>query len=151
MPEIGGTEASARLRRAGYSGYIIGMTGDPAGCEDRQRFEASGVDLVVDKDTAGVERLRALLTEAARRSYPSPRRRENHRREASPQCNRLMTQRHCVLLACAISMSSSAASASRVREPPWRACIRRPEIDTAHMIQTSKLSHRDWRQPSGIN
>jgi len=48
---------------AGYAGKIIGMTGDPQGCSERDDFEAAGLNACVDKDSAGVGYIIAMLSE----------------------------------------------------------------------------------------
>lgn len=69
MPRMNGTETARRLREAGYSGTIIGMTGDPSGCHERTAFEGSGIDVCVNKDSAGmsfvVETLRSMTSAEA--------------------------------------------------------------------------------------
>jgi len=65
MPNMSGTEATRQLRAGGFTGRIIGVTGDPVGCDDRMAFDNSGVDEVLDKDSQGTavlrERLHALV------------------------------------------------------------------------------------------
>lgn len=63
MPEMDGTEATAQLRAMGFAGLIIGMTGDPVGCDERELFEKSGLDACVDKDTDGVRRAVVMMLE----------------------------------------------------------------------------------------
>eukprot|EP00307_Rebecca_sp_RCC1486_P002297 CAMPEP_0119433726 /NCGR_PEP_ID=MMETSP1335-20130426/50115_1 /TAXON_ID=259385 /ORGANISM="Chrysoculter rhomboideus, Strain RCC1486" /LENGTH=113 /DNA_ID=CAMNT_0007459573 /DNA_START=63 /DNA_END=401 /DNA_ORIENTATION=- len=43
------------------------MTGDPQGSQDREDFEASGLDVCVDKDVSGVQAVVTLLQDCARR------------------------------------------------------------------------------------
>jgi len=57
MPKMDGTTAAAKMRAIGFRGTIIGMTGDPEGCDERTTFEASGIDECLDKDSAGIERV----------------------------------------------------------------------------------------------
>ncbi|KAJ1638424.1 hypothetical protein T492DRAFT_833704 [Pavlovales sp. CCMP2436] len=54
MPVLTGEMATRQLRASGYTGTIIGMTGDPSGCHERSAFEVSGLNICVDKDTHGV-------------------------------------------------------------------------------------------------
>ncbi|KAJ1628544.1 hypothetical protein T492DRAFT_146592 [Pavlovales sp. CCMP2436] len=49
MPIMSGEQATRALRVAGFAGVIIGMTGDPAGCAERDAFEAAGLTSCVDK------------------------------------------------------------------------------------------------------
>jgi CheY-like chemotaxis protein len=76
MPILGGAATALKLRASGYRGLIIGMTGDPAGCDDRKEFEAAGLDCCTDKNTAGIEELnRQICIHAARlaaRTAPLP-------------------------------------------------------------------------------
>lgn len=71
-----GAQATRALRAAGFAGLIIGMTGDPAGCTDRDDFEAAGLDECCDKDTPGIERviarIRALLPAAEQQQSAQP-------------------------------------------------------------------------------
>jgi hypothetical protein len=55
MPNLSGTQATQELRKRGFSGKIISMTGDPSGCLDREEFEKAGLDLCVNKDSRGVQ------------------------------------------------------------------------------------------------
>ena len=48
----------------GYRGLIVGMTGDPPGCDDRVHFETSGVDVCVDKGAHAIRRVKQLLANA---------------------------------------------------------------------------------------
>ncbi|KAG8463315.1 hypothetical protein KFE25_004826 [Diacronema lutheri] len=62
MPRLGGAATTRRLRA--YNGVvIIGMTGDPSGSEEREAFEAAGLDACVDKTSNGYRRVRQLLSE----------------------------------------------------------------------------------------
>mmetsp|Transcript_19765 Transcript_19765/g.51064 ORF Transcript_19765/g.51064 Transcript_19765/m.51064 type:complete len:80 (+) Transcript_19765:50-289(+) len=54
MPKMTGTAATRALRRSGYTGIILGMTGDPVGSPDRDEFEAAGLDACLDKDSSGI-------------------------------------------------------------------------------------------------
>jgi len=65
MPNMSGTEATRALRAHGYSGVVVGMTGDPTGCPERCEFEAAGLNSCVDKDSKGVAHLERLLTSYA--------------------------------------------------------------------------------------
>jgi len=50
MPVLTGTEAGALMRKKGYKGLIIGVTGDPEGSLERENFlESGGLDECVDK------------------------------------------------------------------------------------------------------
>jgi CheY-like chemotaxis protein len=71
MPELGGAATARALRARGFDGLIIGATGDPVGCDDRDDFEASGVDVCLDKDSAGLEQLVERIRAHASR-LPSP-------------------------------------------------------------------------------
>mmetsp|Transcript_24071 Transcript_24071/g.62016 ORF Transcript_24071/g.62016 Transcript_24071/m.62016 type:complete len:819 (+) Transcript_24071:46-2502(+) len=61
MPRMTGTKATLALRENGFEGIIIGMTGDPAGCAERDEFEAAGLNAIVDKDTAAVKYISSVL------------------------------------------------------------------------------------------
>jgi hypothetical protein len=64
---MGGAETTAALRAMGFSGLILGMTGDPSGCEERSAFEASGLDACLDKDSTGMsECVKLIKLHAAR-------------------------------------------------------------------------------------
>jgi len=65
MPEMCGAEATRELRAMGFTGLIVGMTGDPIGCEERAKFEAAGLDACVDKDSEGVRRAVLIMREHA--------------------------------------------------------------------------------------
>jgi len=55
MPLMDGTACTRALRAAGFAGAILGMTGDQAGCYERNEFEASGLDSCYDKNPAGID------------------------------------------------------------------------------------------------
>ncbi|KAG8459286.1 hypothetical protein KFE25_014131 [Diacronema lutheri] len=57
MPVMCGADAARALRAGGFAGTIIGVTGDPSGCVERGHFEASGLTMCVDKDSAGLAKL----------------------------------------------------------------------------------------------
>eukprot|EP00306_Pavlova_sp_CCMP459_P007363 CAMPEP_0185166790 /NCGR_PEP_ID=MMETSP1139-20130426/13196_1 /TAXON_ID=298111 /ORGANISM="Pavlova sp., Strain CCMP459" /LENGTH=812 /DNA_ID=CAMNT_0027732251 /DNA_START=1 /DNA_END=2436 /DNA_ORIENTATION=+ len=61
MPEMSGTQATREMRRLGYTGLIIGLTGDPLGSPDRSSFEASGLDVCTDKTSDGMAQIEELL------------------------------------------------------------------------------------------
>jgi len=61
MPVVSGTEAVARLRADGFTGLIIGMTGEAPGSLERNAFEAAGLDACVEKDGTGLEELTEIL------------------------------------------------------------------------------------------
>ncbi|KAG8461662.1 hypothetical protein KFE25_001280 [Diacronema lutheri] len=63
MPTMGGTAATRELRRRGFDGLIIGLTGDMVGCDDRTQFEAAGLDMCLDKHSEGTQLLTKLLAE----------------------------------------------------------------------------------------
>ncbi|KAJ1617221.1 hypothetical protein T492DRAFT_1101500, partial [Pavlovales sp. CCMP2436] len=65
MPVLIGTKATRALREGGFRGVIIGMTGDPKGCSERDEFEASGLTECVDKDTSGIQRVAQLISSFA--------------------------------------------------------------------------------------
>ncbi|KAJ1633804.1 hypothetical protein T492DRAFT_978064, partial [Pavlovales sp. CCMP2436] len=55
MPILTGEKATRALRAGGFEGVIIGMTGDPKGCSERDDFEAAGLSFCFDKDTPGIQ------------------------------------------------------------------------------------------------
>jgi len=61
MPVLSGEKATRALRAGGFKGVIIGMTGDPHGCSERDEFEAAGLSFCVDKDLPGIERVVQVL------------------------------------------------------------------------------------------
>lgn len=61
QPNMTGAAAAAELRARGFKGKLIGMTADNKGSRDRDRFEASGIDLCVDKDSKGVRHFKEVL------------------------------------------------------------------------------------------
>jgi CheY-like chemotaxis protein len=61
MPRMSGAATSREMRARGYRGIIVGITGDPSGCDDRNEFEAAGLDACLDKDSGGLDELVALL------------------------------------------------------------------------------------------
>jgi len=61
MPNMNGSEATRRIRAHGFKGLIVGMTGDPSGCTERDDFEAAGLNACCDKDTAGIQRVKELI------------------------------------------------------------------------------------------
>lgn len=61
MPVLSGARTTRILRERGFTGFVIGMTGDPHGCEDRDEFEASGLDLCVDKAVEGMDTLADII------------------------------------------------------------------------------------------
>jgi signal transduction histidine kinase/DNA-binding response OmpR family regulator len=65
MPVMGGTQAARALRAAGFKGVIVGLTGDPHGCVERDEFDASGVDLTLDKGSSAIALLLAMLRDLA--------------------------------------------------------------------------------------
>lgn len=65
MPRLTGAETARELRANGYRGLIIGMTGDPTGSRDRDDFQQAGLDVCLDKDTAGVDRIVSTLSSFA--------------------------------------------------------------------------------------
>jgi hypothetical protein len=65
MPVMNGTKATRTLRGHGFESLIVGMTGDPSGCTERDDFEAAGLNACVDKSRQGVEFLVTLLEELA--------------------------------------------------------------------------------------
>ena len=65
MPSLTGAAATRALRQAGYEGEIIGMTGDPSGCVERDDFEASGLNFCLDKTKEGLEAVAAHLRDFA--------------------------------------------------------------------------------------
>lgn len=71
MPRMTGTVAAREMRNGGYSGVILGLTGDPVGSPERDEFEAAGLNACVDKDTKGVEQILKLLRGFALPAEPS--------------------------------------------------------------------------------
>mmetsp|Transcript_21364 Transcript_21364/g.49849 ORF Transcript_21364/g.49849 Transcript_21364/m.49849 type:complete len:89 (-) Transcript_21364:280-546(-) len=61
MPVLTGEKATRALRAGGFGGLIIGMTGDPKGCSERDEFEASGLSICVDKDMPGIQRVAQMF------------------------------------------------------------------------------------------
>mmetsp|Transcript_14012 Transcript_14012/g.35706 ORF Transcript_14012/g.35706 Transcript_14012/m.35706 type:complete len:225 (+) Transcript_14012:1056-1730(+) len=61
MPFMMGELATRALRAGNFEGMIVGMTGDPLGCVERDEFEASGLDKGVTKDTPGICRITQLI------------------------------------------------------------------------------------------
>jgi len=61
MPVLTGEKATRALRAGGFQGVILGMTGDPKGCSERDDFEAAGLSFCVDKDTPGIQRVAEVL------------------------------------------------------------------------------------------
>ncbi|KAJ1631153.1 hypothetical protein T492DRAFT_1144142 [Pavlovales sp. CCMP2436] len=61
MPVLTGEIATRTLRAGGFEGVIVGMTGDPHGCFERDEFEAAGLNLCVDKDSPGVHKFIQVL------------------------------------------------------------------------------------------
>ncbi|KAJ1631172.1 hypothetical protein T492DRAFT_839432 [Pavlovales sp. CCMP2436] len=61
MPVLTGEKATRALRAGGFKGIIVGMTGDPKGCSERDEFEAAGLSLCVEKDTPGIQRIAQVL------------------------------------------------------------------------------------------
>jgi len=64
---MGGAETARALRAMSYTGLLLGMTGDPLGCDERYAFEASGLDACLDKSSAGMaECVKLMKLHAAR-------------------------------------------------------------------------------------
>lgn len=64
---MGGADTVRALRKlVGGLPLIVGMTGDPSGCDDRKEFEAAGLDACLDKNSSGTEALVEILREHAR-------------------------------------------------------------------------------------
>jgi len=56
MPIMGGAETGAAMRQAGFTGVMIGITGDPEGSPERDNFrDRAGLDECVDKTQAGMQ------------------------------------------------------------------------------------------------
>jgi len=70
MPVLTGEKATRALRASGFEGIIVGMTGDPHGCSERDEFEAAGLSLCVDKDTPGIHRVVQVLGSFALEEEP---------------------------------------------------------------------------------
>lgn len=60
MPVMDGETATSALRRAGYAGVIIGITGD-VGTAERQRMIAAGADTVMAKPVCKADLTAVLL------------------------------------------------------------------------------------------
>ncbi|KAJ1615613.1 hypothetical protein T492DRAFT_1112578, partial [Pavlovales sp. CCMP2436] len=65
MPILTGEKATRALRAGGFEGLIVGMTGDPKGCSERDDFEAAGLNFCVDKDLPGIQRVTRELVSFA--------------------------------------------------------------------------------------
>mmetsp|Transcript_28726 Transcript_28726/g.65893 ORF Transcript_28726/g.65893 Transcript_28726/m.65893 type:complete len:294 (-) Transcript_28726:119-1000(-) len=65
MPILTGEKATRALRAGGFEGLIVGMTGDPKGCFERDNFEAAGLNFCVDKDLPGIQRVTRELVSFA--------------------------------------------------------------------------------------
>ncbi|KAJ1624089.1 hypothetical protein T492DRAFT_912042 [Pavlovales sp. CCMP2436] len=61
MPVLTGEKATRALRAGGFEGVIVGMTGDPHGCSERDDFEAAGLSFCFDKDTPGIHHVAQVL------------------------------------------------------------------------------------------
>lgn len=61
MPTMGGEQTARALRALGFTGMIVGMTGDPRGAPERTAFERAGLDECIDKDTPSVARITELI------------------------------------------------------------------------------------------
>ncbi|KAJ1634238.1 hypothetical protein T492DRAFT_1142322, partial [Pavlovales sp. CCMP2436] len=57
MPRISGAGLAYWIRARGEPMLVVGMTGDPVGCEDRLDFEAAGLDLCLEKNAEGTAAL----------------------------------------------------------------------------------------------
>lgn len=72
MPKLTGTDVARQLRSDGCEALIIGLTGDPRGSEDREAFEAAGLDMCADKSSEGVSSIIALIQQALEARQPTP-------------------------------------------------------------------------------
>ena len=62
MPNMGGTECGSLMRQKGFTGTIVGMTGDPVGSEDRDRFvQEGGLTMCLDKTTDGMREVEECI------------------------------------------------------------------------------------------
>jgi len=61
MPVMPGAEAVRRMVASGYTGIIVGVTGDPPGCEEHAAFLASGLSVLLGKDSTGIRCVVDLL------------------------------------------------------------------------------------------
>mmetsp|Transcript_28723 Transcript_28723/g.65888 ORF Transcript_28723/g.65888 Transcript_28723/m.65888 type:complete len:301 (-) Transcript_28723:264-1166(-) len=61
MPILTGEKATRALRAGGFGGLIVGMTGDPKGCSERDEFEAAGLSFCIEKDTPSIQRIAQIL------------------------------------------------------------------------------------------
>jgi len=64
MPNVSGKEAVKALRDRGFKGMIVGITGHAEGSDERNDFEAVGLDACVEKDSTGSEKVVELLKQA---------------------------------------------------------------------------------------
>jgi CheY-like chemotaxis protein len=65
MPRMNGTLCVRALRAAGFAGAIIGMTGDPLGCPEREEFDAAGLSKSLSKDSGGIVAVLKTLADIA--------------------------------------------------------------------------------------
>ncbi|KAJ1637323.1 hypothetical protein T492DRAFT_860181 [Pavlovales sp. CCMP2436] len=61
MPIMCGADATHALRKLGFAGRIVGMTGDPGSSPDRIEFEDAGLDDCVDKTGEGMAAIEAAI------------------------------------------------------------------------------------------
>jgi len=68
MPNMTGCEAAEKMRspEIGYTGLIIGITGDPSGSGDRTAFEQSGLDMCADKTAQGMKTIQEIVSNRRR-------------------------------------------------------------------------------------
>lgn len=59
MPIMDGAEAAHKMRSAGYNGLLLGLTGDPP--SSRGAFEDAPLDMILDKDSAGISAVISIL------------------------------------------------------------------------------------------
>jgi len=61
MPVLTGEKATRTLRERGHDGVIVGMTGDPAGCDEHNEFVAAGLNACHNKDSKGIKAIVDLI------------------------------------------------------------------------------------------
>lgn len=69
MPVMDGTTAAREIRRLGYNGTILGVTGN-AVAEDVRNFELAGADIVIIKPLDAKKFEDALMTIESRKKMP---------------------------------------------------------------------------------
>mmetsp|Transcript_12402 Transcript_12402/g.37129 ORF Transcript_12402/g.37129 Transcript_12402/m.37129 type:complete len:855 (+) Transcript_12402:45-2609(+) len=70
MPLLTGDAATRELRASGFTGKIVGMTGDPIGSQDRASFDEAGLDKCVDKTPEGIQAVKDEIDRLAALHLP---------------------------------------------------------------------------------